>query len=209
MTIEQDIIDLQKQITNLKGKTDSPFSTALTVNPFSRLDQLEQAQGSTGSSTVRRLPLAMALADESGDTFVVDNHGSLSNTTHFELPDPGTTTIYFETIILPTDYVQSTVITINWLYSNEGTTGNIRWKPLIRSLSTNATSLVTLFDSNITTTVPPVANTTTIVSTLMTGFPERDTFITGYVRRNASAGDDTNNSTTSLWSTWIEYLAYD
>ncbi len=181
---------------------------SLLPDPFSKLSMMQVQRGGTGAARIRRLPLHLVGAsDGTGDTFVRDTHGSLSNATHFELPD-ATTDIYFESVMIPSDYVNiSFSATINWLYSNEGTSGTVKWDPLIRSFKDGSSSLTNLYNSDFLRTVPSVANTIELVSVELETVPEKDSFIVGYIRRSNS-GSPTNSDNSHLWCAWIEYVAF-
>lgn len=202
--VKQEIDNLQKQINDLKGKSYSPFSTALTVNPFSTLGERKVEQGSTGSSRYRKL-----LIPNDTTATSLTTRGSFTGIPHIIFADGSAGAKAYGTVPVPSDAILGGFPTINILWMSTEATTTVDWQIVVvyEVEVNNSVPKVLLAESSFTSVAAPAAaNSPVIRSVNLTLPPSPDHFIYVLIQRDGT--NDTNNGTVSVMCMWIDYLAH-
>ena len=212
--VEQDIVNLQKQINELKGKTDSPFTTAVTINPFSKLGKLNLEQGSTGEARFRKIPVDVMWNSSRNEQISLNTHGNWSdgiNILHLDFASSGTTTRWAKPVIVPDDCVPNSKASLKWIWITSSNSGNVRMNISVDMYNEKSGSIgeTLLLDSTpILVVAPSVINTIKTESIDFTTTFSAGDYLSVYMQRTADNGDDTCTGSANMFGTWIEYLAY-
>jgi hypothetical protein len=190
--------DIEERFNRLEQKID------LIPDPFSKLSMIQIRKGGTGAARIRNIPLVA----NNVETAVVDDHGNFTTITHFHLTNAGTETIWYEAIPIPTDYVATGEMRLKYAYTNAGTTGDVYWTVLVKELDVDGTTTTTLLSDTSAVTVPTSADTMAVRSLTFTTLPTKDNLVAVKLDRAGAHGSDTNSSTTSLYSVWLEYVSF-
>ncbi len=192
-------VSLDEKIRLLAQKID------FIPDPFSKLSMLQVQKGGTGAARIRRIPLTYTHIDVATEITLVGNFDAMP---HPNLDDAIGDILYYEGVVIPTDYIAfASSMSLNYMYSNSGTTGNVDWNLLVKSVADTSTAEVILLNTgSVSVAVPAVADTMSIRSVPFTTLPKTNTVLFPLIRRLGVA--DSNNDTTSVWSAWIEYLSF-
>ncbi len=204
MSVEQDIEKLQKEVKALRGK-QTPFTSAVTSDPFSRIKELNIESGTTGSARYRRIPL---FSDLTTGTSVSTTEGSFDAIQHTRLADGATDVVFYTPVILPTDFVRGGFPTLNYIYSNDVTSGNVLWVLRVVSIVDTAAAETAILSDSTVVTVGGVADVMAERSVKFTVIPERSTTLAISIQRTGADGDDTSTGISSVWTAWVTYLAH-
>ena len=203
MTIEQDIANLQKQISELKQK-ETLFTTSITTNPFSTLGERKIEQGSTGSARYRRLDIPRRTLK-----YTISERGNFSSpTAYVESVNSNPQPIKFGWVPIPSDAISGGFPTINMLWSSTEATNTVGWKwDLVGEVKEGDNDERTLLaEAGFTNfAAPATTNTMSIISTALTIPPTPGSFISVLCSRD---GSDTNSGILCTWCIWLEYLAH-
>ncbi len=182
-------------------------SLALLPEPFSKFSMLKVRKGGTGASILRRIPLTYS---GSGEQVLLeaDTEGNFNTWAHLHLDDAANEILFYNGVVIPTDYIAfSSSMSFNYMYSNDGTTGNVNWDVVVETAADTSTAKVSLLNTGSTSVaVPAVADTMSIRSIPFTTLPKTNTVLFSLIHRLGVA--DSNNDTVSVWAAWIEYLAF-
>lgn len=140
----------------------------------------------------------------SGATPVFDAHGSLgANRLHYDLPDGADTTLNFEPVRVPADYVVGATISLVWHWSNSVGSNNWRRRAVWDELGVGDTAPTGLVANSANIAV--AAADTIVESSRDFGTqPAAGDSIGGMLRRIGTDGaNDTNTGVTSIWGAWL------
>ena len=198
VTVEQDIANLQKQIDELKrGKKDSPFTTAITINPFSTLGERKIEQGSTGSARYRKLPLIDHVTAMDHTTHVFTDHE------HQHLINAGS--VLYPSGFLPSDYVLGGLVKLRYMYA-VSSTGNTDITVVVSSMTDKDTAVTVLLTQAQESISYPTQNVMTISKEyILTILPSPESKIQVKITRG---GSDDNTGSIAIYAFWLEYLAH-
>ena len=193
---ESEILRLRSDLDTLKK--DIRYQR----EPFNRVQMRKLELGNTGAARTRRIPLHY---QETAETVVIDTHGSFNGLSHVDLANGSTDVVFFTGIILPIDYVPNAKMSIKYIYSGSEATNTVDWVINVASIADTGTNEVSLLSDATSVAAPAVANTMSIRSLDLTTLPEKDVIVFASIQRTVG---DTNAGSVSLWSTWLEYIAF-
>lgn len=182
------------------------FNKNKIQDPFGKQAQIQLERGASGAARLRRIPLFTTHAY----AYAIDTHGSIADLAHLDYAASAATTIkFFLPFIMPIDYVEGGEFpTINYRFSSSTTTGNVVWIVRVDSIGDEATAQTSLLDDTTAVAVPSVANTVDTRTVSLTTRPQINDTINLELTRDDTSGSDTNAGTLSIWSVWLEYLAF-
>lgn len=190
---------LNNRISALERKVN------LLPDPFSPLSMLQVRKGGTGAARIRRIPL---FSDLTTGISTSDTEGNFSDIQHYRLEDAVTDYVYYTPVILPADFISGGVPSLHYLYSNDVTTGDVTWVISVRSIVGGSAVANSVLGDTTSITVGGTADSLTERSVDFTTTPKQNTTLAAYIRRTGGAGSDTSTGIASVWSAWIEYLAF-